>query len=100
MKTKIREIHSEEYSDNTKTLGVLLNYSIDTEHKDWHDSLIYVYNHERKTYVFFNTLIEMIDYQFYGDRKIKCAYLNEAEFDNYFDAEYLDDKFSEILKWV
>lgn len=94
MKTKIKTAHEEEYSDNSRTLGVLLNYSIAD---DWKDSLVYIYR--EGMYIFFNTIVDMIDYLLYGDNKVKRAYMDEEEFDSYYDAEYVDGSFSEKLKW-
>ena len=31
---------------------------------------------------------------------MKRAYVTEADFDNLYDAQFLNGKFSEILKWV
>lgn len=94
MKTRLRTAHEEEYSDKSRTLGVLLNYSIDTE---WKDSLTYIYRDGM--YIFFNTIIDMIDYLLYGENKIKRAYMEEEEFDQYYDAESIDGAFTEKLKW-
>ncbi len=94
MKTKIKTAHEEEYSDNSRTLGILLNYSITG---DWKDSLIYVYR--EGMYIFFNTIIDMIDYLLYGDNKVKRAYMDEESFDLYYDAEFIEGTFTEKLTW-
>lgn len=99
MKTKLKTIHEEQYSDKSKTLGVLLNYSYDEDY-EWKDSLLYVFNHERTMYTFFETIIDMIDYLLYGEDKKKRAYMSEEIFDKYFDAEYIDGEFNEKLKWL
>lgn len=99
MITHIKTIHEEEYSDKSRTLGVLLNFSSDVEHDGWKDSLIYIFNHESKTYVFFNTIIDMDDYLLYGDNKVKRAYMDEEEFDQYYDAEFIEGSFVEKLTW-
>lgn len=96
MKTYIKTAHEEEYSDKSRTLGVLLNYS---DEDNWKDSLVYVFNHERAGYIFFNTIVDMIDYLLYGDKKIKCAYMNEEEFDQYYDADFIEGTFTEKLTW-
>lgn len=95
MKTRIKTAHEEEYSNKSRTLGVLLNYS---SIEEWKDSLIYIYRDGM--YIFFNTMIDMIDYLLYGDNKIKRAYMDEETFDSYYDAESIDGKFSDILKWL
>lgn len=94
MQTKLKTIHEEEYSDGSKTLGILLNYSLIHE---WKDSFIYIYRDG--TYIFFNTMIDMIDYLLYSDKKMKRAYMDEETFDSYYDAEFIDGKFSDLLIW-
>lgn len=98
MKTQIKTIHEEEYSDNSRTLGVLLNFSSEIEYESWKDSLIYIYHDGM--YIFFNTIVEMIDYLLYGESKMKRAYMSEDEFDKYYDAKFIEGKFTEILKWT
>jgi hypothetical protein len=97
MKTQLKTIHEEEYSDRSRVLGVLLNHNADSTFKD---SLIYIFNHERKMYVFFNTMVDMLDYLMYGEGKMKRAYMGEEEFDTYYDSGSIDGKFTEILKWT
>ena len=94
MKSKLKTIHEEEYSDKSRTLGILLNYSSIDE---WKDSLIYIYRDG--TYIFFNTMIDMIDYLLYADNRVKRAYMDEETFDSYYDAEFINGKFLDILKW-
>lgn len=94
MKTNIITAHEEEYSNKSRTLGVLLN--VDMEGKRI-DSLLYIYHNG--TYIFFNTIIEMNDYLLYGDSKTKRAYLKENDFDVFYDAEYIEGLFSEHLTW-
>jgi hypothetical protein len=97
MRTRITTAHEEEYSDKSRVLGILFNYSIDVEHDGWKDALIYVYRDG--TYIFFNTIIDTIDYLLYGEVKMKRAYLTEDEFDEYYDAEFIDGDFRNKLKW-
>lgn len=94
MRTRIVTAHEEEYSNKSRTLGVLLNLGFDGKRID---SLTYIYRDG--TYIFFNTIIEMNDYLLYGDGKTKRAYMKEDEFDNYFDAPYIEGTFSDVLKW-
>ena len=95
MKTKIKTIHEEEYSDETKRrIGVLYNYSVDNS--NWNDSLIYIYRDG--IYIFFETMIGMLDYLMYGDDKVKRVYLEEVEFDKYYDS-VINDSFTKIIKW-
>jgi len=96
MKTKIKTAHEEHYSDNSRIIGILTNYSIDDE--NWKDSFAYYYKDEM--YVFFNTIIDLIDYLLYGEKKMKRAYMSEETFDQYYDAESIDGSFDEKLMWV
>jgi len=95
MKTYITTAHEEEYSDKSRTLGVLLNFNGDSERID---SLIYIYH--KKMYIFFNTIIEMNDYLLYGDGRTKRAYISEDDFDVIYDAPYLKSKFVDYLEWI
>lgn len=96
MKTLITTAHEEQYSDGSRTLGVLFNYS---ESVDFKESLIYIYHNSN--YIFFDTMIDMMNYLLYGDRDddIKRAYMNEEEFDSYYDADFIKGKFTEKLSW-
>ncbi len=97
MKTHIKTAHEEEYSDKSRTLGVLLNFSSEVEHDGWKESFVYIYR--EGTYIFFNTIVDMIDYLLYGDNKMKRAYMTEKDFDGYYDADFIEGPFSEKLKW-
>ncbi|MFA5207088.1 MAG: hypothetical protein WC428_00160 [Candidatus Paceibacterota bacterium] len=44
-------------------------------------------------------MVDLFDYLLYGESKMKRAYLEEIEFDNIYDADYVDGKFIDILKW-
>lgn len=94
MKTYITTAHEEEYSNKSRTLGVLLNFD---ENSKRVDSLIYVYR--QGMYIFFNTIIDMNDYLLYGEGKIRRAYLSEEEFDEIYN-KTIDGKFSETLTWI
>jgi hypothetical protein len=95
MKTRLKTIHEEEYSDKSRVLGVLLNYD---ENDTFKESFIYIFNHDRAMYVFFNTMVDMIDYLIWNDSKIKRAYMEEKDFDWLYDNE-LDGKFIDKLTW-
>lgn len=97
MRTHIITAHEEEYSNNSRTLGVLLN--LDKEHNRI-DSLIYVYEGSRKMYTFFNTIMDMNEFTLYRNGKFKRAYLSEEDFDKYYDAPYISGLFTEKLSWV
>ena len=95
MKTFITTAHEEQYSNNGRTLGVLLNFDVDSNRVD---SLIYIFHDDM--YIFFNTIIDMNDYILYGEKKMKRAYISEVDFDKIFDAEFIDGKFTDQLKWL
>ena len=95
MKTRLKTIHEEEYSDKSKVLGVLLNYSDDNT---FAESFVYIFSNERAMYVFFNTMVDMIDYLIWNDSKIKRAYMEEKDFDWLYDNEF-DGKFIDKLTW-
>mgnify|MGYP005849345659 CR=1 FL=1 len=95
MKTVITTAHEEEYSNNSRTLGVLLNLDLDGKRVD---SLIYIYRNGM--YIFFNTIMDMNDYLLYGDfGKTKRAYLSEKDFDGYYDSQAIQGLFAENLSW-
>jgi hypothetical protein len=97
MTTHLKQVHEEKYSDGSRTLGVLFNFSPDGE---WKESFLYIFHHKNNMYIFFNTMVDMFEYILYADPKVKRAYMEEKEFDEYYDADYLDGKFAEILKWT
>lgn len=99
MKTYLRTAHEEEYGegDKRRTLGVLLNYS-DTNSRV--NSFVYVFNHKSMRYSFFNTIVDMVDSLLYGDEKIKRAYMDEVEFDKFYDAPFIVGTFAEKLTWI
>lgn len=99
MYTHITTAHEEETTqqDKKKIIGVLFNYSSDVEHEGWKESFVYIY--KEGMYIFFNTIIEMIDYLLYGEAKMKRAYMEEQEFDELYDA-VIDGKFGDKLTWI
>lgn len=99
MKTNIITVHEEEYSDKSRIIGVLLNFVPDdsVEFFSFKDSFPYIY--KTGIYIFFETLIDLIDYLLYGDKKMKRAYMEEKEFDKYYNADNIDGKFEDKLVW-
>lgn len=89
--------HEESYSDG-RTLGVLVNYDLD-RNMEKIDSFIYLFREESKTYVFFESIVDMNDYILYGDKRVKKAYLKEDDFDKIIDND-LRGKLNNILKWI
>jgi hypothetical protein len=51
-------------------------------------------------YIFFDTMFDMFNYLLNGVYNIRCAYMEEDEYDSYYDAPYIEDKFANILKWI
>jgi len=97
MITHIRTIHEEEFSDKTKTLGVLLNFDDDNAFKE---SFIYLFNHKTEMYVFFYTMVDMFEYMLYAEKRVHRAYMAESDFDEYYDTKEIEGKFVNVLKWV
>ena len=86
--------HEEDYSNGSRTLGVLLNID---ENGNRVYSLFYIYHDG--IYIFFNTIIDMNDYLLYGDGKTKRAYMKEDEFDEFYDSTGIEDLFTKHLSW-
>lgn len=99
MKTRIRTAHEETYqqSESEKTIGILENYSIE-QNDQWKESFSYIYN--QGVYIFFDTIIELIDYLLYGEKGMKRAYMKENIFDEYYDASYINAQWTEVLEWI
>jgi hypothetical protein len=95
MKTVIKTVHEEQYSDGSRTLGILYNYSADSG--DFSDSFPYIYHKE--TYIFFKTMIDLFDYLLYGNKNsdVERSYLTEAEFDEIYDSE-INGSFADIIE--
>jgi hypothetical protein len=96
MKTYLKTVHAEEYSDGSRTLGILLNYDDD----GFQESFPYIYHRKNTMYIFFNTMVDLFDYILYGESKMKRAYMEETEFDKLYDADFINDKFNGELTWV
>jgi hypothetical protein len=102
MITTIKTTHEEGTSEGSRTIGVLLNFTSDFE---WYQTLFYLYRDDM--YIFFETITDLIDYQLYGEDSMKRAYIEEEEFDSYYNIEAdgrlinveIDGKFSDKLKW-
>jgi hypothetical protein len=100
MRTKLKSAHEEQYSDGSKTLGIIFNYSLEVENDGWKESFAFIFNHENNMYIFFDTMFDMFNYLLNGVYNIRCAYMEEDEYDSYYDAPYIEDKFANILKWI
>jgi hypothetical protein len=100
MKTYLKTVHAEEYSDGSRTLGILLNY----DDEGFQESFPYIYHQKNTMYIFFNTIIDLMDYLLYGEMhgesKMKRAYMEESEFDKLYDLDFLNGKFGAELSWV
>jgi hypothetical protein len=104
MITHIKEVHTEQYSNGSRTLGVLLNYEVtnSNEHNDFKESFVYMFRETEDggMYVFFNTMFDMWSFMLYSEDKMKRAYMSEADYDKLFDAPHIDGKFTNKLVWV
>lgn len=98
MNTKLMTAHEEEYvhNDKKRIIGVFLNFST-SESESFTDSIPYTY--KDGVYIFFTTIIDMIDYLLYGEKFKLRAYMKESEFDEFFDAEYIEGPFKDYLSW-
>jgi len=96
MVTYLKTAHEEQYSDGSKTLGVLVNFDEDENFKE---SFVYIFNHKNAMYIFFNTMVDMFDYILYGEDKMKRAYMEEQEFDELYDEDSIEGTFTEKLTW-
>lgn len=94
--SKIQTIHEESMADSDNIIGILIN-EYDQELRP--DSFIYIYKASTHMYIFFNTMVEMIDYYFYGNDRCKRAYLKETTFDDMY-GRILDGKFRDLLEWT
>jgi hypothetical protein len=104
MKTRIKEVHTEEYSNGSRTLGVLLNYEIskNVEHNEFKESFVYIFRQteEGGKYIFFNTMFEMWSYILYSENKMRIGYMTEETYDSLFDAPHIEGKFTDKISWV
>jgi len=103
MITHISEVHTEEYSDGSYTLGVLLNYSSEPQHEGWKESFVYMFRQTEESggrYTFFNTMFELWSFMLYREDKMKRAYMSEEDYDKLFDAPYIEGTFNDHLKWI
>jgi len=99
MKTHIKSIHEEQYSDGSKTLGMLLNYSSDLINaKSFKESFPFIY--KEGMYIFFETMVDLFDYLLYGEKKMKRAYMEEIEFDKHYEAHSIEGEFKHLLNWL
>jgi hypothetical protein len=98
MLTYIKTIHEEVIPDSDNIIGILLNSAYEDETYD-SESFIYIYKKSTSMYIFFNTMVDMIDYYFYGNEKCKRAYLKESLFDTLYSDPF-EDRFTDHLEWV
>ena len=92
--TYLLTAHEEQYSDSSYTIGIVLNHDSEGNRVD---SLAYLYRDG--IYIFFNTIIALIDYLVYDDNTSLRAYLRENKYDEYYDSP-IEGLFSEHLEWV
>jgi hypothetical protein len=100
MITHIKEIHNEQFSDGRYTIGIVLNYSSEVQYEGWKETFAYYFDHERLTYNFFTTIMDMLNSLLYRDDKVKRAIMTDEEFETYCDAKHIGGKFSDHLIWV
>jgi len=95
-RTRIITIHTErEENKPNEEQGVILNEDLDDNREDE----CFFYTYKDGTYIIFNTIDDMFKY-YIGDKDIKRAYMEEKDFDNFYDADEIQGSFSEHLEWV
>lgn len=104
MRTTIKVTHEEVIPDTENEFGVLLNEPLKLDDHFSDQSFVYLFKknltlRNKGTYIFFNTLIEMIDFYLYGNDKCLRAYMPEDRFDELYD-EPFEGKFNDYLEWV
>ena len=100
MKTVIKTMHEEVFSDKSKLLGILVNSSL---LDDWKESFVYMFRETEESggrYMFFNTMFDMWSYLLYSENMMKTACMSEEDFDGYYDAPSIEGSFGEKLMWV
>lgn len=95
--SKIRTIHEEDIPDSDNTIGILIN---EYDQALRPESFIYIYKKATKMYIFFNTMVEMIDYYYYGNDRCLRAYVKESAFDTMYGTKNLTDKFVNLIEWT
>lgn len=103
MITHLKTAHEEQYSNNSRTLGVLFNYSSEIEHENWKESFVYMFREKKGEfgmYIFFDTMFDLFSFMLYSEDKMKRAYMSEEEFDSIYDASFIEGTFREKLIWV
>jgi hypothetical protein len=95
MMTHLKTIHEEKHVSE-KIIGVVMNYNNDDD--SFIDTLFYVY--KKGSYIFFNTITDTTDYMFSGLADMNRAYLTESEYDELYDANYIEGKFRDYLEFL
>jgi hypothetical protein len=93
MITRIRNIHEEGTSDDSKLLGILFNEEVGGDYKN-----VLFYQFKRNNYIFFKTMTDCFNYVYYGSLTMERAYMTEGDFDEYLDITF-DGEFSSKLEW-
>jgi len=98
MKTVLKTIHEEKYPGDNKSIGIIINFSGEfLDPNEFSESFVYIYN--KGIYIIFDTMIDMFDYLLNGDIKTRRAYIEELEYDRYYDNPF-EGKFGEKLEWI
>ncbi len=103
MKIKLKTAHEEEVLQNKKKyiIGVLTIF--DEKYNRRLDSYLYYFNenniiNNEGVYIFFNSFMDLMNFLYYGEKKIKRAYMSESKFDEYYD-NGIEGTFEEKLNW-
>lgn len=98
MKTHITSIHEEQFSDNGRVLGIIVNHDNTLDTFDFKDTFPFTFQNE--IYIIFETMSALMEYLINGNNNPKRAYVSEEDFDELYDAEYIHGKFSDMITWI
>jgi len=98
----IKTTHEEEYSPNRFWIGTLTNFNDKYERID---SFTYLFRKEQGEefgiYIFFHTIVKLMEYILYKDDGTQRTYMKEEEFDKLYDqTPGIDGKFEDHLDWL
>ena len=102
MVTTIKTTHEEEYSPNRFWIGTLTNFNDKGERID---SFTYLFSKEQGEefgrYIFFHTIVALMEYILYKDDGTQRAYMKEEKFDELYDrVPGIEGKFEDYLDWL
>ena len=102
MVTTIKTTHEEEYSPNRIWIGVVTNFN---DENNRIDSFTYLFRkdvgEEFGIYIFFHSIVKLMEYVLYSDDSTQRAYMKEDKFDELDDqVPGIEGKFHDYLDWL